>query len=793
MANDLLCLAVFSGDLERVTSLLLQDGIDVNMKAGEAQLAPLHHAVEKNFVEIAELLLQHREIDVNAQDSSLRTPLHLACRNGFTEIVAMLLNKDKIYVNARAKGDITPLHLACRNGFTEIVAMLLKYKEKIYINNKIYYINKIYVSARAKGGITPLHLAAFCNNDKVVSLLLEHCDLLCYERDEEGMTALHMAAFSGSDSIVKMILDELGSDTARGLSEVINGIDKFGRTALHYAAGELRLDVVKELFKSPLVHVNTGDQNSFTALHLATRKGHVAMVQLLLNHPEIDPNKTAESNEATLEFAESIQESSVWEELPRPRLTDYIFSEICSKITALHLALEFVEEEFDSENDSMALMKGYGPLGVMEGLVVKELKKLKALLAIGVMEGGEMEGLVKELKEFKALFAIGVMEELVKALLAHPNTDVTIENDKGQSPIDLAMQKKFDLAMQKKLEPVLVMLIRKSNDILSLCEKLYTSYLWNKPYQSMISAVNKEIDAHLNSLNLRIGTRRYYGSLIHKLALAGYDKLLTVLLSHPELFDVNIEDSDNQTPLHIATIAGQTTIVKVLIGIPELKFNHEDRFNRTALQIAVMKKREDIKNLLLGRPEVKDWIDRLYRDRQVFVDAANPILVGAALIAGVTYAGLLQPPLGYTPYYEYSVPDPAPPDTYEVFAAVKQHMSVRAFWACNSLSFFFAIATVISGAGAVLPKFDRFISEEVRVLRKYLLRTSVLLVFAVSFVLGAFVAAGFASLPPAFSLEIYMVITSVIGGLTCRHFIPLNVRKSWQSSCAVEHETTNEQ
>ncbi|KAL3702475.1 hypothetical protein R1sor_020497 [Riccia sorocarpa] len=658
MANDILYPAVFSGDLERVTSLLQHDGIDVNMKAGRAQLAPLHHAVKKNFVEIAELLLQHPEIDVNAQDRSSRTPLHLACRKGFTEIVAKLLN----------------------------------------------YEDKINVNARAKGGITPLHLAAFSENDEIVSLLLKHPEIdLDARTDEEGMTALHMSACSGSDSIVKMILDEhRRTKVEEQLRPIINGLDKLGRTPLHYAACEQRLDVVNELFKSPAVHVNTGDRDSFTALHLATRKGHVAMVELLLTHPEIDPNITAKSNQATLKLAKSIQESAVWGELPRPRLSDYIVSEICSKMTALHLALEIVEEELGPDDDPRE-----------------------------------------------------VVMALVTAFLAHPDTDVTIENNKRQSPMDLAVQRKF--------ERVLVGLIRKSFDVCDVCGKLIKSYVTKKSYESLIMAILKEIHVHLDSLDL-MGTRKKYAvTLIHKVAFAGYDKLLQILLSIPALSDVNLEDSDKQTPLHYAAIAGHTTVVKVLIEKPGLRANQEDRYNRTALQIAVMSERKDIEKLLLERSEVKDWVDRLYRDRQVYVDAANAILVGAALIASVTYAGWLQPPLGYTPYYEYPVSDPAPPDTYQVFAAVKQHMSARIFWACNSLSFFFAIATVISGAGAVLPMFDAFIGEEVRVVRRYLLLTSLLLVFAVTFVLGAFAAAGFASLPPIFSLEMNMVTTSVIG------------------------------
>ncbi|BBN14087.1 hypothetical protein MPTK1_6g08760 [Marchantia polymorpha subsp. ruderalis] len=668
MANDMLYPAVFSGDFERVSSLLSNIGdegadIDVNMKAGKAQLAPLHHAAKKNHVGITDLLLAHPNIDVNAQDRSLRTPLHLACRKGYTQIVAKLLQcSEAIDVNAKAKGDITPLHLA-----------------------------------------------AYCGNDEVVELLLEHrlIDLDARTADER-FTALHMAACSGYDSIVRMILDaHRRHKIEEQLRPIINAEDRLGRTPLHYAACEQRLDVVRELFLSTSLHVNTGDRDSFTALHLAARKGHVAMVQLLLGHGELDPNVGAKSNQETQKLAKTVQDNAVWGELPRPRLTDYIFSEVCSKMTALHFAVEFAVEAREEEDQKEVALA------------------------------------------------------LVNALLAHPNIDVTLENSKRQSAVDLSVQMKLDY--------LLVTLIPRTNDVCNVCGKLLKHILPKKSYEPLVRLIVKEIHDHLDGLELKIGTgKKFDVTLIHKVAFAGYDKLLDILLSIPELaLEINAEDSDKQTPLHYAAIGGHTSVVKVLISKPALRANQEDRYNITALQIAIQSARKDIEKLLLERLDVKDWVDRLYRDRQVYVDAANAILVGAALIASVTYAGWLQPPLGYTPYYEFPVPDPAPPDTYQVYASVQQHASTRVFWVCNSLSFFSAIATVIAGAGAVLPMLDVFIGEEVRVVRRYLVLTSILLVFAVVFVLGAFAAAGFASLPPIFSLQVNMIATSVIGILLC--------------------------
>jgi hypothetical protein len=152
----------------------------------------------------------------------------------------------------------------------------------------------------------------------------------------------------------------------------------------------------------------------------------------------------------------------------------------------------------------------------------------------------------------------------------------------------------------------------------------------------------------------------------------------------------------------------------------------------------------------MDRSDVKDFLDRHYRDRQVFVDAANALLVGGALIAGLSFASWLQPPLSFTPYYQFPQSTPAtPPATYESFAAVELHYSLRLFWTFNNLSFFFAIATVLSGAEAAFPDLDTvFIVKAVQIVRRALIWTSILLVLSVITVLGAFVCAGFAVLPP---------------------------------------------
>jgi ankyrin repeat protein len=165
------------------------------------------------------------------------------------------------------------------------------------------------------------------------------------------------------------------------------------------------------------------------------------------------------------------------------------------------------------------------------------------------------------------------------------------------------------------------------------------------------------------------------------------------------------EMSTHQTSLHIATQEGHAKVVKLLclqenLHREKMRYHEEDEAELTALDIIYKKLSStkvdsddyasllEIENTLLSMEDVQKGIDRLYRYRQVLVDAANTILVGAALIAGVTFAGWLQPPLGYAQYYDFPTPPPAPLDTYDSYIGVQGNVGIQAFVLFNSLSFF---------------------------------------------------------------------------------------------------------
>jgi hypothetical protein len=99
---------------------------------------------------------------------------------------------------------------------------------------------------------------------------------------------------------------------------------------------------------------------------------------------------------------------------------------------------------------------------------------------------------------------------------------------------------------------------------------------------------------------------------------------------------------------------------------------------------------------------------------------------------------------------------------------VELHYNLRLFWTFNNLSFFFTIATVLSGAEAAFPDLDTvFVVKAVKFVRRALIWTSIQLVFSVITVQGAFVCAGFTVLPPIARDVNNMTISTVFGMLVC--------------------------
>ncbi|KAH9560937.1 hypothetical protein CY35_06G135400 [Sphagnum magellanicum] len=523
------------------------------------------------------------------------------------------------------------------------------------------------------------------------------------------------------------------------------------------------------------------DCHGFTPLHLAVRRGHTDMVELLLHLPSMDANIGATVNKSPPSGLKPWESDHF--DMCRPNLFLKAPKELppAGNLTPLHFAA------MDGHTEIVDLLLKWPGIHVAP-LDTTGLSPFHYSIQNG--HSGVLKLLLEKLENVGEPFTfcdewLGPLDhsiqkghlEVVK-LLVEKAKPFQLDNHKQQMSM---FENLLSVATEHNKNEIALQLLQilglrtqtfaQTSTQPSSHESMLLAVAASKNYFTIIRYVLKwhpEVDANA-SIEL-VAPPDLVASPLHFAALGGHVEAVRELLKHQNL-DVNAKDNKKRTPLLCAIKEEKLGVVKALcFDDPgnRIRATEEYTDGRTPIQIATEANMKEIEKVLLERPEVKDFVDRLYRDRQVFVDAANALLVGAALIASVTFAGWLQPPLGYIPDYDFSQPFPAPPQTPQSYAAVKNHATVKAFRVFNSLSFFFAIATVLAGADAALPNLrEDFIGRRVKSVERALIRATILLVISVVCVLGAFASAGFAALPPLLKYDTSMIITVCLGGTIC--------------------------
>ncbi|BBN18460.1 hypothetical protein MPTK1_8g02680 [Marchantia polymorpha subsp. ruderalis] len=112
--------------------------------------------------------------------------------------------------------------------------------------------NSAGANATTVGGFTELHhAAAQGKKDKVDAILIEG-NLKVEVATSDGITALHIAAYGGHETIVTSLLHWYGKNPGADVNARDNVL---GRTALHYAVGGGHQRVVEELIKFPGIDI----------------------------------------------------------------------------------------------------------------------------------------------------------------------------------------------------------------------------------------------------------------------------------------------------------------------------------------------------------------------------------------------------------------------------------------------------------------------------------------------------------------------------------------------------------
>lgn len=233
--------------------------------------SPLFRAVERNHVRIAQLLLDYGA-SPETVDKKGRTALMTAAWRNHWHMLDLLIARGA-NVNAKDKRGRNALHnlaadKVCDWG-DDVVWLLLGTACAVDGDE-----------GRDLLGRTPLHWACATGKIRLAELLLMRAGPFVVDIDAtefRNKTALHIAAAHGRDDVVGLLL-RYGAD--------LEARSDGGWTALHNACHKGSVPTVCMLLRAG-ANVNSQLLNGVTPLHLAAQAGHTAIVECLLERPDL--------------------------------------------------------------------------------------------------------------------------------------------------------------------------------------------------------------------------------------------------------------------------------------------------------------------------------------------------------------------------------------------------------------------------------------------------------------------------------------------------------------------------
>ena len=244
----------------KIVGMLLDHGANCNFRPSCAKPA-LTIAVGKNSLEIAKMLLERGEPDIEARPPAGETALYTAVSKGYTHMVALLLQCGA-NVNAKPDGGKPALFVAYKKERKSIVETLLQAPDLI-------------IDATPPGGVATLWHAAENGDTKVLHMLLSKGAKVDV-KPPGGSTAMYRAAVR-QDSATAGVLLQHGAD--------VNASPPGGTTALWHAASKGDESMVRLLLMYN-ADTEVKPPGGKTALTQAIKKGNSEVTRILLEHGE---------------------------------------------------------------------------------------------------------------------------------------------------------------------------------------------------------------------------------------------------------------------------------------------------------------------------------------------------------------------------------------------------------------------------------------------------------------------------------------------------------------------------
>ena len=389
----------------------------------------LMKACQNRNVDIVKALLDHENIDTNAQDKSGWTAMHYACGSDNADVVKMLLSSQS-YPNLRADNNDTCLIIATERGHLRCVNELIQGgSDRIEVN-----------AQRKSDGNSALMIAMQKGYMSITKYLLAHPAINIDLSSSDGTTALMIATQGKKYAQVMMLLDKY-PDT--------NLVDGKGRSAIHLAVENGDHEMLGFL----LAKSNLNQQHLDGALILAITKGHDNIVDILLDHDLINVNATDSKLTPALSVAIMRNRNLSFDRLLHHPDTDVNRKDAVGN-TALIIAccngLHSIATKLLQHPKIDTSCTDSSQKTALLWCIVKRHEMVCQLL----LERSDIEVNHQDVKKNTALILACKHGHLsiVERLLQHPNIDVKCANDDGYTTLHCSVISGHEKVSQLLLE-----------------------------------------------------------------------------------------------------------------------------------------------------------------------------------------------------------------------------------------------------------------------------------------------------------------------------------------------------
>ena len=248
---------------------------DVNVVAGDGKTA-LHFACWKGHFKIVQYLLKCQGINVDAKDTNGWTAIYYATRFGYLDILQYLLQNTTISRPKVAPDGTTLLHVASTHGRLDIVNYLLF--EKISLETE-----------QTNEGVNAFHLASMHGHLDIIKYFVSRNSSAIHHLNANRSGAFHYACFGGYIEVVQYTKDNLGISVTSSNGRNMDGLD----VAIMNDCLEVIKFLFSSIFFSPVIlHANS---QHLSPLHLACIHGKLQVVRLIVKDRSVGMSKAEQS------------------------------------------------------------------------------------------------------------------------------------------------------------------------------------------------------------------------------------------------------------------------------------------------------------------------------------------------------------------------------------------------------------------------------------------------------------------------------------------------------------------